>query len=374
MMLFFLAFFSIYLAMHVFTWFMFSCQFSLSRTRATSGYIFCLFAAASPAMANLLPLSWPQKTVYLFWQLTFTWLALIFYLFIFQLIILAVKLTLWPFIKHAWPKISFAAGSLAVFCSGLIVVYGFYEASRPVRVTEYKFESSKISRDVRLVFLSELHLGVQNSSRRLERLINLIDEQEGDLVVFGGDVFNDHLSWLEDEALQLEKLSLPLGKFAVLGNHEFYAGLEKSLDLFDQAGITIIDDQFIYLDDLNLVLAGVTDPARRAGPKEHQENVVRKLVRDIVPDKFNLLVSHRPWGFEYAALSGVDLQLAGHTHNGQIFPFRYFVKTQFKHIYGLYKHAGSSLIVTSGAGSWGPPIRVLSPAEIAVIDIVATRR
>ncbi|MFO7728605.1 MAG: metallophosphoesterase [Desulfonatronovibrio sp.] len=373
-MWFFLAFFSIYLTMHVFTWFMFARQFSLNKARATAGYIVCVFAAASPAVAHLLPLSWPQKAVYLFWQVTFTWLALIFYLFMFQLIILAVKMILWPFIKHVRPGISFAAGSLAVFCSVFAVVYGFYEASRPVKVTEYKFESSKISRDIRLVFLSELHLGVQNSSRRLEGLIEIIDEQEGDLIIFGGDVFNDHLQWLEDEAMQLGRLSPPLGKFTVLGNHEFYAGLEQSLALFDQAGLTVLDDHSIYLDQLNLVLTGVTDPARRVSPKEHQEQVVREIFQDIVPDKFNLLVSHRPWGFEYAALSGVDLQLAGHTHNGQIFPFRYFVKTQFKYVYGLYEKAGSSLAVTSGAGSWGPPIRVLSPAEIVVIDIVSTRK
>ncbi|MFP4084119.1 MAG: metallophosphoesterase [Desulfonatronovibrio sp.] len=373
-MLFFLAFFSIYLTMHVFTWFMFSCQFSLNRNRAASGYIVCLFAAASPAVAHLLPLSWPQQAVYFFWQFTFTWLAVIFYLFLFQLVVLAVKLMLWPFIKHVWPKISFAVGGLVILCSGLIVIYGFYEASRPVQVTGYKFETSEVPEDVRLVFLSELHLGVQNSCRRLERLIELIDEQEADLVVFGGDVFNDHLEWMEDEAVQLEKLSAPLGKFAVLGNHEFYAGLEESLDLFRQAGITIIDDEHIYLDELNLVLTGVTDPARHASPRDHQERVVRRLVRDIVPGKFNTLVSHRPWGFDYAAQSGVDLQLAGHTHNGQIFPFRYFVKTQFQYVYGLYASKESSLVVTSGAGSWGPPIRVLAPAEITVIDIVATHK
>jgi len=369
-MLFFLAFFTIYLTMHIFTWFRFCSQLSISPRRAKLGYITCVILAITPVLAHLLPISWPQGIVYLFWQLTFTWLAVIFYLFVFQLLIFLIQTVLWPFIKPKWPLISsWVAYSTVLVCFAL-VGYGFVEAARLPKVVEYEFESSKISKDFKLVFLSDLHLGVQKSSTRLRKIIDLIENQEADLVIFGGDVVNDHLEWLEDEAMQIKSLKAPLGKYGVLGNHEFYPGIDKSMELFRQSEIIILDNEKEDLDDLNLTLAGVSDPTPYRTPREHQEEVTRRLLRGIDENRFNLLVSHRPWGFEHAARAGVDLHLAGHTHNGQLFPFRYFVQLQFEHIYGLYKQCESRLIVTSGAGSWGPPVRVLSPPEIVVVKII----
>jgi uncharacterized protein len=328
-----------------------------------------VFLAITPVLAHLLPISWPQGIVYLFWQLTFTWLAVIFYLFILQLLIFLSQTVLWPFIKPKWPVISpWVAYSTVLVCFA-IVGYGFKEASRLPKVVDYEFESSKISKDFKLVFLSDLHLGVQKSSARLGKIIELIENQEADLIIFGGDVVNDHLEWLEDEAMQLKSLNAPMGKFGVLGNHEFYPGIDKSMELFRQSEIIILDNQKEDLDDVNLTLAGVSDPTPFRTPREHQEEVTRRLLTDIDETRFNLLVSHRPWGFEHAARAGIDLHIAGHTHNGQLFPFRYFVQLQFEHIYGLYEQCESWLIVSSGAGSWGPPVRVLSPPEILVVRI-----
>ncbi len=373
-MLFFLAFFTIYLTMHVFTWYRFCSQLFISPRPAKFGYIVCVFLAITPVLAHLLPISWPQGIVYLFWQLTFTWLAVIFYLFMFQLTIFLIQTILWPFIKSIWPAISPWAARFTILACLIVVGYGFVEASRPPKLLQYEFESTKITRDLRIVFLSDLHLGVQKSSTRLKNLIGLIESQDPDIIIFGGDVVNDHLEWLEDEAMQLRNLGAPFGKYGVLGNHEFYPGIKKSMDLFRQSEIIILDNEKEYLDDLNLTLAGVSDPTPYPSPREHQEEVTLRLLRNIDEDRYNLLVSHRPWGFEHAVRAGVDLHLAGHTHNGQIFPFRYFVQLQFEYIYGLYELCESRLIVTSGAGSWGPPVRVMAPSEIVVIDIIVTQK
>lgn len=372
-MLFFLAFFSIYLAMHLFTWAKFSAQLSLSSRKRAWGCVVCVFLTITPFLAHLIPLTWPKGFTYIFWQLTFTWLAMIFYLFLFQIAVLAGRIVSWPFFRRTplegSSKIALAGAFLCILVTG----WGFFEAGRPVKTAQYQLESLKLDQDIRIVFLSDLHLGVQKSSQRLARLINLMEQQEPDLIIFGGDVVNDHLEWLEDEAEQLKELNAPAGKYGVLGNHEFYPGVEKSLELFRQSEIIILDDEIKIMEDLGLVLMGVSDPAPFSRPREHQEQVTEMLLQDIDQDRFNLLISHRPWGFELAAQAGVDLHLAGHTHNGQIFPFRYLVRLQFRYVYGLYEKAGSRLIVTSGAGSWGPPIRVMAPAEIVVVDLVAGR-
>lgn len=370
-MLFFIAFFSIYLSMHIFVWYRFVRQLHLSRKTVIFGYIFCIGMALTPLLAHQLPLTLPQSFVYSFWQVTYTWLAAIFYLFVIQLFVFLIQVITWPFIQKIWPAIAFrVALGIALTCV-LVVAYGFYEASKPVKVINYKFESQKIRQDIRLVFLSDLHLGVQKSSNRLNKLIELIRKQKADLIIFGGDVVNDHLEWLSDEASQLAKLTAPEDKFGVLGNHEFYPGLDKSIELFEQAGINILDNNSRYFKEFNLHLTGVTDPAFFPNPREHQESIILRLLENIDLEQYNILISHRPWGFEHAAQAGIDLHLGGHTHNGQIFPFRYLVKLQFDYVYGLYEKDKSRLIVTCGAGSWGPPIRVLSPAEIVVIDIIA---
>ncbi|RQD68250.1 MAG: hypothetical protein D5R98_00190 [Desulfonatronovibrio sp. MSAO_Bac4] len=297
-MLFFIAFFSVYLSMHIFVWFRFVKQLYLSPKATAAGYIFCLIMALTPLISHYLPLTLPQFFVYSFWQVTYTWLAIIFYLFIFQLLVFLVQIITWPFIQKIWPAISSrVAIGIALTCV-LVVVYGFYEASKPVKVVSYKFESQKIRQDIRLVFLSDLHLGVQKSSTRLKKLIKLIQKQEADLIIFGGDVVNDHLEWLDDEALQLSKLTVPYGKYGVLGNHEFYPGLDKSIELFEQFGIKILDNESMFLNQFNLKLFGVTDPTPFPSPREHQESATLKLLENMDTSHYNLLISHRPWGFD----------------------------------------------------------------------------
>lgn len=369
-MLFFIAFFSIYLSMHVFVWFRFVRQLRLNRQTVIFGYTCCIGMALTPLLAHQLPLTWPEIFVYSFWQLTFTWLGVIFYLFVFQSIIFMLRIITWPFIRKIWPEISFGVALSVIAACILVVGYGFFEASRPVKTVNYTFHSHKIKQDLRLVFISDLHLGVQKSSSRLTKLIELIRKQKADLIIFGGDVVNDHLEWMSDEASQLSKLTASEDKFGVLGNHEFYPGLEKSIELFEQAGINILDNNNRYFKELNLNLVGMTDPAFFPNPRQRQEDIILRLLKDIDSEQYNILISHRPWGFKHAAQAGIDLHLSGHTHNGQIFPFRYLVRLQFDYVYGLYEKGKSKLIVSCGAGSWGPPIRVLSPAEIVVVDIV----
>ncbi len=321
-------------------------------------------------MAHVIPLSWPEQFVYLVWQLTFTWLGLIFYLFIIQIFFYAASLVSGIFTKERQYFKSATAACLCALSSIAIVGYGFLEASKPVKTIKYEVISQKVAQNTRLVFLSDLHLGVQKSSARLQNLIELIENKEPDLIIFGGDVVNDHLEWLSDEARQIRNLKVPAGKFGVIGNHEFYPGLQDSLNFLSDAEIKIIDDDMIYIEELNINLIGITDPTPFSPARAHQENITSKLLSSADSGHFNLLVSHRPWGFESAVRYGTELHLAGHTHNGQIFPFRYFVRLQFEYVYGAYREGNSKLIVTSGAGSWGPPIRFMAPAEIVVVDLV----
>ena len=368
-MLFILAFFLIYLGMHLFTWSRFVRQLTLGPRARKIGYLACVLLALGPIAAHLIPPAWPETLVYIFWQITFTWLGLIFYLFLFQLALFILEIILLPVAGRLKPRTTFWAACGITLLSFLIVGYGFMEASRPVQVTKYEMFSPQVDNDLRVVFISDTHLGVQKSAQRVRNLKQLVQEQNPDLILLGGDILNDHLEWMQDEARIMEGMQAEMGKFAVLGNHEFYAGVNDSREFYARAGFSLLEDETRKISGANVTVTGVSDPAPHRKFRQHQENVTRQLTRDLDPHHYNILVSHRPWGFEIAAASGVDLHLAGHTHKGQIFPFRFFVQLKYDHVYGLLRKNDSALIVTSGAGSWGPPIRVLAPPEIVLAKI-----
>ena len=334
------------------------------------GWPACIFLAMTPIIAHLMPAAWPEPLVYVFWQVTFTWLGIIFYLFLFQLAFLVMELLFLPVAGRLGSRLSSGAAGITVAFTLFIVGYGFMEASRPLKVKDYQLYSCRLDRDLRIVFVSDVHLGVQKSMQRLQSLKELIQDQEPDLIIFGGDILNDHLEWMQDEAGLLSGLNAGLGKYGVLGNHEFYAGLDASRDFFVRAGIELLEDRKKKLNNANISLIGISDPAPHIPFRPHQEQIILGLTENLDTSRFNILVSHRPWGFEIARESGVDLHLAGHTHKGQIFPFHLIVRLKYAHIYGLLQKDNASQIVTSGASSWGPPIRVLAPPEIVRVDIL----
>ncbi|WP_291320395.1 metallophosphoesterase [Desulfonatronospira sp.] len=368
-MLFILTFLLVYLGMHCFTWVRFSGQFGFSSRVRRGGFLLCLLLALSPVAAHLVPLSWPEPVVYVIWQAVFTWLGVIFYLFLLQLALFLLELIIWPVMGKTGPGFSRRAAFAIITITIITVGWGFMEAAGPVRVTEYEMSSPKIDNELRVAFFSDTHLGVQKSMQRVKDLKRLVQAQDPDLIILGGDILNDHLEWLQEEARIMEGMQADLGKYAVLGNHEFYAGAQGSREFFARAGFSLLEDETEKISGTNIKIIGVSDPAPYRKFRQHQENVTRQLTSSLDPDNYNILVSHRPWGFEIAQEAGVDLQLAGHTHKGQIFPFRFFVRLKYDHVYGLRRLKGSSLIVPSGAGSWGPPIRVLAPPEIVLVKI-----
>jgi hypothetical protein len=178
----------------------------------------------------------------------------------------------------------------------------------------------------------------------------------------------DSLSGLADILKQVQPR---YGKYAITGNHEFYAGLPNALKFTREAGFTMLRGEVITsAGPINI--AGVDDPTGRyfGVPKGTTE---KELLSGLPKDTFTLLLKHQPMVNE-STLGLYDLQLSGHTHKGQIFPFRYMVRIFFPHIAGWYDLSkGSYLYVSRGTGTWGPPIRFLSPPEVTVIDLVHDR-
>jgi predicted MPP superfamily phosphohydrolase len=218
--------------------------------------------------------------------------------------------------------------------------------------------------------ISDVHLGPMVGERRLARIIELLKRAKPDLVVATGDLVDAQMDQMNNLAAMLATLHPPLGKFAVAGNHEFYAGIRQSERFLKAAGFKLLRNEAFELNGL-INLVGVDDPAGKIRyPENGQVGKDEKiLLAGSNSERFTLLLKHRPT-IETESLGHFDLQLSGHTHGGQIFPFNLITRLFYPRQRGLYRLAkGSVLYVSRGTGTWGPPMRLLSPPEVTLIEL-----
>jgi uncharacterized protein len=257
-------------------------------------------------------------------------------------------------------RLSVFAFSVAVVSAAL--VWGFFEA-REIRIEHVDLHSEKIAGPVRIVQVSDLHLGVLSGEAFAVKVAGLVDKLDADLLVSTGDMVDRGLADAEGAAAAFREVSAPAGKFAVAGNHEFYAGIEEAEEFHEMAGFTFLRNREVSVLD-RLTIAGVDDPAG-AGHGVKTDLFERRLSQALPFENFGILLKHQP-----VPSKGFDLQLSGHTHGGQIFPFNFIVGLVYPRVKGLHEtEKGSWIYISRGTGFWGPPIRLFSPPEITVIDI-----
>jgi predicted MPP superfamily phosphohydrolase len=217
-----------------------------------------------------------------------------------------------------------------------------------------------------VVEISDLHLGTLIGERWLARQVRRVNALKPDLLLVVGDVVDANVGAVEPLVPQLRELHAPLGVWAVTGNHEFYAGLDRSLRLFHEAGFRVLRDASTEAAP-GLVLAGVDDLTARRQFGLDGDAVRRAL--DGRPQGATLYLCHSPWKTDAAAAAGVGLMLCGHTHDGQIWPFGLLVKPIYPLMGGRYEVAGMPVIVCRGTGTWGPRMRLWRPSEIVRITL-----
>jgi len=290
---------------------------------------------------------------YLWLGVSFVWLACAF---LGDCFVVAARLA------GAGDSIRAAAAWCVPAAATCLCLYALWSAWSPPRVKEIGVPMARLPKSLdgfSLVQVSDVHLGVSVPVSRFERIVSQIDALHPDLVVLTGDLLDP--GFHGDEAV--EKIGLALkgkqGKFAILGNHEFYHGLEASVECYKRLGARLLRNEVVELPN-GLQIAGIDDIRTVHLTRAEVSAVLSKLD----PGKPAIFLSHQPLMFDLAAERGVGLMLSGHTHRGQIFPFGLFVRLFYRYVYGLYRQGGATLYVTSGAGQWGPPMRLFAPPEI----------
>jgi predicted MPP superfamily phosphohydrolase len=259
---------------------------------------------------------------------------------------------------------------LAVSLAVVLTIYGAYEA-QDIRTEYLKITNPKIkgpSTGVRIVLLSDVHLGVMIGKWRLQRMLAAVQAARPDLIVVTGDVVDGQIHRMNGFAEMFLKVSPRYGMYAVLGNHEYYAGVENSINFLQRAGFKVLRKETATPVPF-LTIAGVDDPVGARWGDTSGSNE-QGFLPDGERKSFTVLLKHRPV-IHPGSRGRFDLQLSGHVHKGQIFPFNFLTYLSFPVKAGANRFAdGSMLYVSRGTGTWGPPIRFLAPPEVTVIDLI----
>ncbi|WP_213572305.1 metallophosphoesterase [Rhodococcus sp. USK13] len=260
----------------------------------------------------------------------------------------------------------------SVVAVGAVVAagYGVAEAARP-RVVRVRVPLRRLPPEfegVRVALVSDLHVGPARGVGFTREVVDVINAQEPDLVAIVGDLVDGTVSKVAPDLEPLADLRAPMGIFGVSGNHEFYADDGgRWLDVWDRLGIATLRNQRVALrrGDATIDIAGIHD---YSSPTPYEPDLSAALAgRD--PSTFVMLLAHEPRQALEASDLGVDLQLSGHTHGGQMWPLRYLVPLQQPSVTGLDRIGKTVLYTTRGVGAWGPPVRVAAPPEITILEL-----
>lgn len=379
MSLFLLIILGIYSAAHVYAFFRIKAAFPFG---ASTGALLALFMTAmivAPILIRILERHGYDTPARLLSYLGYTWMGVFFLFFSVSILTDLYRLSLsGAGMIFRWNPACFMPSAKAAFLAPLILalvfsVYGYFEALR-IRHHEIVIRTSKIPASpgrLRIAQISDVHLGLIVRQERVERILQVIREADPDILISTGDLVDGQIDSLANPADAFAEIRPRYGKFAVTGNHEFYAGLPHSLEITRRAGFTLLRGEVATIPNL-ITIAGIDDPTgKHFGLKPTPQET--ELLSGLPRDTFILLLKHQPSVAENA-LGLYDLQLSGHTHNGQIFPFKLLVRIFFSRVTGRYDLSkGSHLYVSQGTGTWGPPIRFLTRPEVTIIDLVHLR-
>ncbi|NOK12889.1 metallophosphoesterase [Corallococcus exercitus] len=261
----------------------------------------------------------------------------------------------------------------AVLAAGGLTGYGMWSAFHPPVVNEVAVRLPGLPKALdgfTIVHMSDIHVGPVIQRRFMDELVRRANALKPDLVAITGDLVDGTVPDLRHSVAALQNLQARAGTHFITGNHEYYWNASTWADALTGLGVTVLRNRHVTVGDAGgaFDLVGVDDWSMRNGPKGY--NLDAALAgRD--PGRAAVLLAHQPSNWDVAAKAGMGLQLSGHTHGGQFFPFTVAVSAIWKHDAGLFQQGDSSLYVSRGTGFWGPPLRVAAPSEIVKVTLLA---
>jgi predicted MPP superfamily phosphohydrolase len=263
------------------------------------------------------------------------------------------------------------AASVVFGVVGITLIAGFINACMPrVRAMEFTIDKHVSGPpDLRIVAASDIHLGTIIGRNRFDRIVDMINGLSPDVILLPGDIVDEDLAPVIKANLgeSLRRLSAPYGVFAVTGNHEYIGGVEPAVRYLVDHGVVMLRDSSVRLEN-GAVLVGREDRSMSQF-SDNRRKALKELVAGIDRSAPLILMDHQPFGLEEGVENGIDLQLSGHTHHGQLWPLNYITRAIYQVSWGYVKLGETHVYVSCGVGTWGPPVRTGNRPEILDITL-----
>ena len=337
-----------------------------------------LFLSASYLIGRFTERLWisPVSTFF-----TFTgsfWLAFMVYFLMAVLVIDLTKVLIYflpskpLFLVNNYTDIKKYLFFTVVFGVGIVVLAGHINALTP-RIKRIDFHIDKkagIMKTLHIAAASDIHLGTLVGPRRTAKLVKMLNERNADVILLAGDIVDEDLAPVikYDLGRSILKLKAPLGVYAITGNHEYIGGADAAVNYLEKHGITMLRDTVVKINE-SFYLAGRNDrDSKRFSSRERKG--LDKILEGVNFSFPVILMDHQPFNLQQVADAGIDFQLSGHTHHGQLWPFNYITNAIYEVSWGYKQKGKSHFYVSSGYGGWGPPVRTGNRPEI--LDIYIT--
>ena len=262
------------------------------------------------------------------------------------------------------------ANLIVVMLTVFFVTLAIYGGAKEPELKELEFSSSRISKDMRIVMISDTHINRTTPVEKVKRLVERVNALEPDAIVLVGDIADDKVEAVKEHMDALGELKAKYPPLYTFGNHEYYNGLIPWQFKFKTMGFLIMFNHGVRIPEHNVYIAGIPDAHIANNSDVWNVNFIQAF-KGAKEGNYRILLSHTPDFADYLSKDSVDLQLSGHTHGGQIFPFHILAKYANKYLSGLYDVNGIKLYVSNGAGYWGPAMRLFAPSEITLIELKA---
>jgi predicted MPP superfamily phosphohydrolase len=260
-----------------------------------------------------------------------------------------------------------AIGSIAIIA--LVVAAGLN--ARRIQITKIELsmpgQGSTVREDMHIAAISDIHVGCFMRNSRIKELVDTINSLKPHTVWLAGDIVDESVYQAEEEKLaeEFSRLEAPYGVYAVTGNHEYYAGVEEVADYLRRGGVRLLRDEAVVVGDA-ILLVGRNDI--RGSSFGDSRLPLKELLRE-VPPLPTFILDHTPLKLSEAEEAGVTMQISGHTHNGQLFPFNFITSLIFEKSWGLLQKGNTIYYISCGFGTWGPPTRLGSVPEIVFLTL-----
>jgi uncharacterized protein len=366
---FLIMFITVYSSMHAFFYLRARVVLPPGTTARLIAILFLTLMVFAPILTRLLERRDYDLPARLMAHVGYSWMGFLFiafcgflFVFVVHLLFKGVHLAT----GAALPSLSGKGIALAILImAAATFIYGFFEA-RTIRLERVVIATAKLPQGMErltIAQISDVHLGLLVGNARMTGILDKVRAAAPDILVCTGDLVDGNIDRVDQINMTLNEIEPRFGKYAVTGNHEQYAGLGRSLRFTERFGFKVLRGETHVVENI-IRIVGVDDPATGPSVSEHS------LLAAGDNGLFTLLLKHRP-EINEDSLGLFDLQLSGHTHLGQIFPFRCVTRMVYPMQNGFYQlDLGSMLYTSRGSGTWGPPIRVLAPPEVTLIELI----